>query len=71
MGDADASSTTGLAARVGLGDHCGGESTCWLSMDRRRTARGGGTGCGRGGDATADKDGSLSPSTMTVTTATS
>ena len=55
-GDPGASSTTGLAARSGLGDRCCGDlAACWSSMGRRRTARVGGTGGrpgtgGRGGD---------------------
>ena len=71
-GDPGASSTTGLAARSGLGDRCCGDlAACWSSMGRRRTARGGGrgggTGGGRGddGDGVADKDRSLSLSTST------
>ena len=62
MGDAGASSTTGLAACSGLGDHGSGESACWLSMVRRHTARGGGIGGGRGGasDGVTDMDCSLS-----------
>ena len=54
MGDACASSTAGLAARSGLGDRCGGDSGCWFSMVRRRTARGGSIGGGRGGGRGCD-----------------
>ena len=63
LGDAPGSAT---AARSGLGDRGGGDSGCWFSMVRRRTARGGGIGGGRGGgrggdgDCVADKDDSLS-----------
>ena len=43
-----ASSTTGLAARSGLGDRGSGElAACWSSMGRRRTASGGSTGAGQ------------------------
>ena len=71
MGDACASSTTGLAAHSWLGDRGGGDSGGRLSIVRRRTARGGGIGCWRGGgrgcyrDGIADKDCSLSFSTAT------
>ena len=70
MGNAGASSTTRLAERTGLCVHCCGESAaCRLSMDRRRTARGGGAkswgskSCGiRGSDCegVTDTDGLLS-----------
>ena len=42
-------STTGLAARSGLGYHGGGDSGCWFSMVRRRTLRGAGGGVGKCG----------------------
>ena len=52
----EASSTTGLAARCGLGDRGAGESACWSSKGRRRTARGGGIGGGGGGGRGGDGD---------------
>ena len=57
MGSAGPSSTTGLVARSNLGNRGGGDSACWLSMVRRRTARGRGIGGGRGGGRGGDGDG--------------
>ena len=70
-------STTGLAARSGLGDRGNGgsarsglgdrgagESACWSSKGRRRTARGGGIGGGRGGGRGGDGDGGHGPFTV-------
>ena len=57
MGDAGASSTTGLAAPSELGDRGDGDSGGRLSIVRLRTARAGGIGGGRGGRRGGDSDG--------------